>query len=124
MPRDPVAHPYARISSTEQRKGSGLERQTKADLLGFCQEHSFSLSKNILVDDGVSAFRGKHLSPEHALGKFLQDAERGTIPRGDCLLIENWDRLSRQDVWAAIGLVNDLRQLGIHVGRLDRGKLL
>jgi hypothetical protein len=43
---------------------------------------------------------------------------------GDCLLIENWDRLSRQNIWAAIGLVNDLRQLGIHVGRLDRGKML
>ncbi len=54
----------------------------------------------------------------------MAEARKGLIRPGDCLLIENWDRLSRQDIWAAIGLVNDLRQLGIHVGRLDRGKLL
>src|SRR5262245_28451290 len=122
--RQPVCHPYARISDPGQRKGGGLERQTKADAAAFCKQFGFRPSKAVLVDDGVSAFRGRHLSPDHALGKFLAEAERGLVPPGDCLLIENWDRLSRQNVWAAVGLINDLRQLGIHVGRLDRMKLL
>jgi DNA invertase Pin-like site-specific DNA recombinase len=125
--REPVLHPYARISEPAQRKGGGLKRQgpeAAEAIAAFAGQYGFAVAKRPLVDDGVSAFRGRHLSPAHALGKFLADAERGVVPPGDCLLIENWDRLSRQDVWAAVGLVNDLRQLGIHVGRLDRGKLL
>jgi DNA invertase Pin-like site-specific DNA recombinase len=124
MKRTPVAHPYARISDPEQRKGGGLERQTKADVGKFCEQFEFALGKRIYIDDGVSAFKGLNATPEHQLGQFLADARKGTIRPGDCLLLENYDRLSRQDPWAAIGLVNELRQLGIHVGRLDRMKLL
>src|SRR5262245_62560309 len=120
----PVLHPYCRISDPGQRKGGGLERQTTADLQEFCTRFGFTPSKRVLVDDGVSAFHGLNATPNHELGKFLAEARRGLVKPGDCLLIENWDRLSRQDIWAAIGLVNDLRQLGIHVGRLDRMKLL
>jgi DNA invertase Pin-like site-specific DNA recombinase len=126
-PPESTLHPYARISDPIQRKGGGLQRQgpeAAEAIAAFAQQHGFAVAKRTLVDDGVSAFRGRHLSPEHELGKFLDEAERGLIPPGDCLLIELWDRLSRQDIWAAIGLVNDLRQLGIHIGRLDRGKLL
>src|SRR5262249_37294430 len=78
----------------------------------------------IRVDDGVSAWKGLNASPDHELGKFLTDAKGGTVRPGDCLLIENYDRMSRQDPWAAISLVNDLRQMKIHVGRLDTMKLL
>jgi DNA-binding transcriptional MerR regulator len=123
-PRKPVAHPYARISDPDQRKGGGLERQTTANLAEFARLFGFDLSKRVLVDDGVSAWKGLNASPEHQLGQFLADARKGLIPPGDCLLLENYDRLSRQNPWAAIGLVNELRQLGIHVGRLDRMKLL
>jgi hypothetical protein len=123
-PAQPTLHLYARISDPAQREGGGLQRQTEANVADFCRQYGFTPSKRILIDDGVSAFRGRHLSPEHELGKFLAEAERGVIRPGDCLLIELWDRLTRQDIWAAIGLVNDLRQLGIPIGRLDRMKLL
>jgi Recombinase len=121
---DDICHPYARISDPSQRKGGGLERQTKADVEEFCRRFGFKLSKRVRVDDGVSAFHGLNATPDHELGRFVVEAQKGLIPPGNCLLLENWDRLSRQDIWAAIGLVNDLRQLGIHVGRLDRMKLL
>jgi DNA invertase Pin-like site-specific DNA recombinase len=120
----PLCHPYARISDPDQRKGGGLERQTKADVETFCSRFGLTLAKRIRVDDGVSAFKGLNATPDHELGKFLLEGQKGLIRSGDCLLLENWDRLSRQNIWAAIGLVNDLRQLGIHVGRLDRMKLL
>jgi hypothetical protein len=90
----------------------------------FCRRFDFTLGKRVWVDDGVSAFKGANPSPEHQLGQFLVEARKGLVRPGDCLVLENYDRLSRQDPWAAIGLVNDLRQLGIHVGRLDRMKLL
>jgi DNA invertase Pin-like site-specific DNA recombinase len=120
----PVAHAYVRISHPDQRKGGGLERQQSNDLKGFCRLYGFTLAKRNLVDDGVSAFKGLNATPDHELGKFLAEARRGLIPAGDCLLIENYDRLSRQDPWSAIGLVSELRSLKIHVGRLDRMKLL
>jgi hypothetical protein len=122
--RQPVAHPYCRISHPDQRKGGGLERQTQADVATFAKHFGFAVSKRLLVDDGVSAWKGTNATPKHALGQFLADARRGIVPAGDCLLLENYDRLSRQDPWAAIGLVSELRQLGIHIGRLDRQKLL
>jgi DNA invertase Pin-like site-specific DNA recombinase len=127
--RTPICHPYARISDPEQRQGGGLVRQTldpgtAVRVAEFCRLYGFTLSNRMLVDDGVSAFHGLNATPDHELGKFLGEAGRGLVLPGDCLLLENWDRLSRQDIWAAIGLVNDLRQLGIHVGRLDRMKLL
>jgi DNA invertase Pin-like site-specific DNA recombinase len=122
--RKPIVHPYARISYPDQRKGGGLERQTKADVETFAQQFGFTPSKRVLVDDGVSAWKGLNASPQHQLGQFLAEARRGLVPPGDCLLVENYDRLSRQDPWAAVGLVSELRQLGIHIGRLDRMKLL
>jgi DNA invertase Pin-like site-specific DNA recombinase len=122
--RKNVLHPYARISHPDQRKGGGLERQTAADVGAFAERFGFQVSKRILVDDGVSAWKGLNATPKHQLGQFLADAAKGLIPAGDCLLLENYDRLSRQDPWAAIGLINELRQLKIHVGRLDRMKLL
>ena len=53
--REPVAHPYARISDPIQRKGGGLERQTAADIKEFARRFGFRLSKRMLIDDGVSA---------------------------------------------------------------------
>ena len=35
MSRQPVEHPYVRISDPTQRKGGGLERQTTNDLEAF-----------------------------------------------------------------------------------------
>jgi DNA invertase Pin-like site-specific DNA recombinase len=122
--KHPTCHPYARISDPTQRKGGGLERQTKADADEFCRRFGFILSKRIRVDDGVSAFKGLNATPGHELGKFLLDAKRGTVSAEDCLLVENWDRLTRQGPWAAVALANDLREMKIHLGRLDRMKLL
>jgi DNA invertase Pin-like site-specific DNA recombinase len=126
-PRQAVLHPYARISDPDQRKGGGLQRQgpeARPQIEEFARLFGFAVGKRVYVDDGVSAFHGINATPKHELGRFLADAKRGVIRPGDCLLIELWDRLSRQDIWASIGLVNDLRQLGVHLGRLDRMKLL
>src|SRR5262245_19135902 len=122
--RIPVLDPYVRISDPDQRKGGGLDRQTNADVASFADRFGFTPSGEVWEDDGVSAWEGMNATPEHQLGRYLGLVRQGGRRPGDCLLLENWDRLSRQNIWAAIGLVNDLRQLGIHVGRLDRGKLL
>jgi hypothetical protein len=120
----PVCHLYCRISHPDQRKGRGLERQLAANVEDFCQRFGFTLGKHIYTDDGISAWKGANATPEHQLGQFLDAVRRGSVRPGDCLAVENYDRLSRQDPWSAVGLVGELRQLGIHIGRLDRMKLL
>lgn len=122
----PVLHPYCRVSDPTQVKGGGLLRQTNADeaIATACNLFGFRRSRRLRVDDGVSAFKGLNLTPEHELGQFLAEAQQGLIRPGDALAIENYDRMSRQDPWAAIGLVNSLRELRIHIVRLDRMKML
>src|SRR5262245_51339483 len=111
----PTIHLYARISHPDQRKGRGLDRQTSANVKDFALRHGFTLGKRVWVDDGVSAFKGSHRTPKHQLGQFLAEVRRGTIPAGDCLLVENWDRLSREDIWTAMGFIAELKEMKIHV---------
>jgi hypothetical protein len=129
--RKPHLHLYGRISDDTQRAGSGLTRQAEADALAkakaFGDRFGFVLAPKVWIDDGVSAFNptNNNLDPRHQLGQFLAAARRGVEVRpGDCLLVEVWDRLCRQGPWAAVGFASDLRRLGIHMGRLENGKLI
>lgn len=57
-----------------------------------------------MIDRGFSAFHGVHKT-KGALGQFLDLVEAGKIPAGSILLIENIDRLSREDMATALGTV-------------------
>jgi DNA invertase Pin-like site-specific DNA recombinase len=115
---DPDAHPYVRISHPDQRKGGGLERQTSADLQEFCERHCFKLSRKVWVDDGVSAWDGSNLSKE--LGRFLDEVRRGLIRPGDCLVVENLDRIARHGRRGR-RFMDEIQDLGVHVGVLQGG---
>jgi DNA invertase Pin-like site-specific DNA recombinase len=71
-----------------------------------------------LEDTGVSAFRGKHRDTKHALGQFLKFIETGSIPKGSILLLENLDRLSREEVGEAVELFLSIVNRGIVVVQL------
>jgi DNA invertase Pin-like site-specific DNA recombinase len=79
------------------------------------------LSDLALADKGVSALRGKNRSVEHALGRFLELAKKGTGPvqRGDYLVIENLDRLSREEERTALRLWLDILDAGINIVQLS-----
>lgn len=85
---------YVRWSSSEQSRGSSKERQ-----LEDCRRYAASKGWNVvdeLVDDGVSAFKGRHVAIG-ALGQFVEDVATGRHPDGIVLLVEKMDRLSRQE---------------------------
>jgi DNA invertase Pin-like site-specific DNA recombinase len=67
-----------------------------------------------MVDEGVSAFHGKN-STEGALGKFLVMVKKGEVPRGSYLLIESFDRLSRENILTAFDLFSGLLRKGITI---------
>jgi DNA invertase Pin-like site-specific DNA recombinase len=116
----PVAYSYIRFSTPEQRRGDSLRRQTEA-AAAWCARHGVALDTGLtLHDKGCSAYRGLHReNPDrHALALFLKLVEKGRVPKGSFLIIENLDRLTRDDERAALRLWMDLLDAGVNIVQL------
>lgn len=113
---------YTRMSTKRQHvEGTSEERQE--DLAkAWCERNGYELDENI-ADLGVSAFRGKHRN-KGALSLFLKRVEEGRVPKGSFLLIENFDRLTREEVSDAQDLVKSILKKGVNiVTLLDKEKV-
>jgi len=112
------AYSYIRFSSAEQLKGDSLRRQTEATE-AYCKEKGYTLDNSLYLQDlGLSAFNGKHRT-KGALGEFLQLVEAGQIAKGSLLIVENLDRLSRQEILTALNQFTSIIQSGITVVTLQ-----
>jgi DNA invertase Pin-like site-specific DNA recombinase/guanylate kinase len=115
------AYSYIRFSTPEQLKGKSLERQTEASTK-WCKENNVELDTELSLQDlGVSAFRGKN-SDTGALGQFLKAIDAGAVPRGSYLLIEAFDRMSRESAYDAQRTLQNIIHAGITVVTLMDGK--
>jgi DNA invertase Pin-like site-specific DNA recombinase len=114
VPAQPKAYSYIRFSTPQQAKGDSHRRQ--ADKVArYAAENGLALDSDLnLTDLGVSAYRGKN-AKTGALGVFLRAVEEGTVPRGSFLLVENIDRLTREDVPDATMLFLQIINAGIVV---------
>src|SRR4051794_34503177 len=112
----PIAFSYVRFSTPEQIKGDSLRRQT-AGAEEYCARHGLTLDTSLSLRDlGVSAFKGTHrTSDKHALTQFLKLAQQGRIPAGSFLIVENLDRLSREEERTALRLWMDILDQKIHI---------
>jgi DNA invertase Pin-like site-specific DNA recombinase len=117
---EPIAYSYVRFSTPEQMKGDSLPRQTRATA-EWCARNKVTLDASTTYRDlGVSAFKGAHRTGDKAaLGAFLKLVERGKIPKGSYLIIENLDRLSREDERTALRLWMDILDAGINIVQLS-----
>ncbi len=112
-----TAYSYLRFSTPEQSQGASKARQSDS-AVAYCKAHGLHLDTTLhLNDEGISAFRGKNVKVG-ALGRFLAAAEAGRIPHGSLLLIENLDRLSRENVDDALDLFRRILKLGIDIATL------
>lgn len=102
---------YIRWSSDKQEKGSSYNRQL-AYSEKFAKEHDLELAE--IVDSGISAFKGKN-AEQGALGRFLDAVKEGVIPKNSWLIVENLDRISRQNPRKATRLFTDIIELGITI---------
>jgi DNA invertase Pin-like site-specific DNA recombinase len=117
-PQRHKAYSYVRFSTTDQRKGDSLDRQTEKTLK-YIQEHNLELDTTLnLLDAGVSAFKGKNVD-EGRLGQFIQAIDNGRVKRGSYLIVESLDRLSRQNVEDALSLFLDIIKKGITIVTLQ-----
>ena len=75
------------------------------------------ISEDDFTDEGISGFDGSNVR-KGALGRFLHLVQIGEIPKGSILVIEQWDRLTRQNPMDAIPLVRDILKSGVEIQTL------
>lgn len=111
----PVAYSYIRFSTPAQQKGDSLRRQLKK-AERFSNERGLTLDTS-LRDLGVSGYRGDNRR-KGTLARFLQKVRDGEIARDSWLIVENIDRLSRENPWDALGLFREIIEAGLTVASL------
>src|SRR5262245_48854726 len=120
-PQGPCAWSYLRFSHPSQRDGASVDRQDglRDQWLARHPDVHFDTSLT-LRDPACSGFTGEHrTNPDrHALAMFLKLVEKGRVRPGDYLIIENLDRLSREDIWPALDLVSSLVKAGVRIVQL------
>ncbi len=118
----PVAYSYMRFSSEKQAKGDSFRRQEELvrDYLDSHPDIELDTTLN-LRDAGMSAYKGTH-AKKGALGVFMRLVEDGKIEAGSYLLVEHFDRLSREEILTAQSQFLQLISDGIVVVTLADGR--
>jgi len=117
MNTSPKAYSYIRFSTPEQAKRDSLRRQEE-EAYNYAQENGFTLDNELkLYDEGVPAYKGENIS-KGTLGKFLNMVEKGEIERGSALIVEHFDRLSREDPLYAFSQFSMIINKGISLHTL------
>ncbi len=106
---------YVRMSTDAQLKGNSLQRQIKLTE-AYCEQNNLELVDE-LRDIGVSGYSGKNFE-KGALGVFVDALRKNKIDPQTILLVENLDRLSRQEPLTAITQFNEILSYGIEIHTL------
>jgi DNA invertase Pin-like site-specific DNA recombinase len=113
MTKQRLAWSYVRFSTKGQIHGDSLERQL-SKAREYAKRHELILDESSYADLGISAFKGKNAT-EGALKAFLDAVDAGTVPSDCTLLIENFDRLSRNHVTDALDLFLSITKRGVTI---------
>lgn len=121
-----LAYSYVRYSSEQQMTkkngevGDSIRRQMENQRKAV---ETYNLHVvDVFEDLGKSAFRGKHRL-KGALSLFLASLDEGKIPSGAYLLIESFDRLSRERMTDGLTVVLTILRKGIKIITTDDLKL-
>lgn len=114
------AYAYVRYSDPSQSTGNSVERQTEL-AVAYGARSGLELDWTYR-DDGVSAYHG-HNRTVGDLGRFMADVASGKVSKGSHLLIENFDRFSREDLMEALFTFQTLSRAGIILVTLNDGQV-
>jgi DNA invertase Pin-like site-specific DNA recombinase len=113
-----IAYSYIRFSRPEQADGDSLRRQTER-AEAYCKRKGLTLDTSLTLHDlGRSAFRGDNA----AVGNFrlfLEAISSGDVQPGSTLIVESWDRLSRQGIDEGYDLVKRILKAGVKIATLS-----
>lgn len=117
----PKAYSYIRFSSAEQAKGDSLRRQTEG-IEEIAKDLKLDLDDTLyLTDKATSGWKGDNRT-KGALGEFLKLVEKDQIAVGSCLIIEKFDRLTREGMLIAVNLMTGILLKGIDIYTKIDGK--
>lgn len=105
---------YARWSSDGQTDGDSLRRQTQL-AQNWCAARGLTVTDSAR-DEGISAWNGKNRGDGTGLSRLLK-----LVRPGDFLLVEDNDRLSRQDWLTHMNFLRDITVKGVTVVTLSNG---
>lgn len=111
---NPKIYNYARVSTTKQLKGVGLETQQQRSVLEeLAHKFNLPIHDENFVDEGLSAYHGRH--KDGTLGRVLSFIESGKISSGSILVVFSLDRLSRETVNIAMEQLLSIINRGVRV---------
>ena len=114
----PKAYSYVRMSNELQLRGDSLRRQREASKK-YAKAHDLELVEDFaLLDIGVSAYTGENIVSGD-FGRFLAAVREGKIEKGSYLLVELFDRMSRQEPIVALQPFMDIVNSGLRLVTLD-----
>lgn len=113
------AFAYVRYSDQSQSTGNSVARQTEM-AMAYAAKNKIELDWSYR-DDGVSAFHG-HNRTEGDLGRFMTDVQSGKVVEGSHLLIEGFDRFSREDPFESLYTFLTILRAGIVLVTLNDGQ--
>ncbi|MGF6978994.1 DNA invertase Pin-like site-specific DNA recombinase [Paraburkholderia sp. JPY465] len=119
---DGPVYSYVRFSSKPQAAGTSKQRQEDY-AAKWAADNNLVLDASLhLFDAARSAFKGDHL--KGALGLFMEQIkDGGSVRPGSTLIVEAWDRFSRQTPLQALALLGDIIDRGIRVVTSVNGKI-
>src|SRR5882672_1690702 len=114
----PTAYSYLRFSSPQQANGDSIRRQTAARDVWLVTHPDVKLDTALVMTDaGRSGFRRKNWDT-YALAQFVAHIKSGRVRPGSYLLVENLDRLSREDAGEATELFLSIVNKGVIIVQL------
>lgn len=120
-----VIYKYIRFSSIQQAKGSSFARQNER-IDKYAKENGFEVNDDLKLQDlGKSGFHGLNKEIDQGLGRFILAIEEGLIPTDGTsyLAVEQFDRLSREDISKAQSTLNSILEKNVNVITLMDGKI-
>ncbi|OSI65023.1 hypothetical protein BSZ21_21790 [Bradyrhizobium canariense] len=114
------AFSYIRFSSPEQARGDSFERQSEK-AQKWAKKEGYEIAKT-WKDLGVSSYRGANVK-RGQFAEFLRDVAADELPKGSVLILENLDRMSRQEPEDALMVFLAIIKKGIGILTLSDQKL-
>lgn len=109
------------MSSDSQIDGDSYRRQLE-NARAYAFQNQLTLADDCVIEDlGISAFTGANVEVGN-LGKFLDRVRRGEVEQGSYLLVEAFDRISRQIPLKSLQIFVEIISSGINLITVADGR--
>ena len=119
-PASTIVYSYIRFVQCPQFRpeGDSVRRQSER-AAEYCQRRGWVLDETLTLRDlGVSAFKGSNAAVGN-FRTFLDAVQEGRVVPGSVLLVESFDRISRQGIDEGYDLIKSILKAGVKIVTLS-----